>query len=106
MVLFEAPWKPAGLTQDYAGVDPKHRNSWPSVGIPGNLEAAQAYLGSHGNTWPAIGIPGQLKEYLVAWRLPKSTWAAIGIPGTLEAAQAYLGSSRNTWPATAILGQL
>ena len=65
LVLFEAPWKPAELTQDYTGVDPKHRNSWPAIGIPGNLEAAQAYLGSHGNTWPAIGISGQ-KEYLVA----------------------------------------
>ena len=106
MVLFEAPWKPAELTQDYTGVDPKHRNSWPAIGIPGNLEAAQAYLGSHGNTWPAIGIPGQLKEHLVTWRLPKPTWAAIGMLGNLEAAQAYLDSHRNSWPAIRIPGQL
>ena len=83
LVLFEAPWKPAELTQDYTDVDPKHRNSWPAIGIPGNLEPAQAYLGSHGNTWPAIGIPAQLYEYLATWRLTKLTWAAKGIPGLL-----------------------
>ena len=33
-----------------------------SIGIPGNLEAGQAYLGSHGNTWAAIGTIGILGD--------------------------------------------
>ena len=83
MVLFEAPWKPAELTQDYTGVDPKHRNSWPAIEILGDLEAARAYLASHRNTWPAVGIPGQLLEYQLTCRLPEPSWAAIGILGPL-----------------------
>ena len=64
------------------------------IGIPGILEAGQAYLGSHRNTCRN--------------RLGKHTWAAIGIlvgttgtplsiPGNLEAAQAYLSSHRTTY---------
>jgi len=55
------------------------RNTWPAIGIPGNLEAGQPHLGSQGS-------PGQLLEYLVTWRLGNPTWvarAAIGILGDL-----------------------
>ncbi len=73
-----------------------------SIGIPGNLEAGEAYLGSHRNTWGSIGIPGNLEAgqaYLgtgsYSYVFLCIPMGSIGMPGNLEAGEAHLGSHRN-----------
>lgn len=65
-----------------------YRSTWAAIGILGNLEAGEAYLGSHRNTWECTG----------------NTWAATGILGNFEAVEACLGSHRN-WECIGICGQ-
>ena len=55
-----------------------YSSTWESVGIPGNLEGREDYLGSHRTCLESIGTLMNQCECLLNWRDGKLTWAAIG----------------------------